>query len=69
MSVRTPYTIRSRTITHIAARMNGYAPLRWPRGRTSRRAARSAAVHSSTSSQKKSTSERVTLNPFAKNAR
>ena len=40
-----------------------------PRGRTSRRAARSAAVHSSRTSQTNRTSARVTLKPLAKNAR
>ena len=44
-------------------------PPRWPRGRTSRRLARSAAVHSRITSQKNRTSARVTLWPFAKNAR
>src|ERR1043166_645682 len=32
MSETTPKTIRSRTITHIAARMNAYLIPRWPRG-------------------------------------
>ena len=44
-------------------------PPRCPRGRTSRRIARSAAVHSSSTSQTMSTSVRVTLKPLAKKAR
>ena len=44
-------------------------PPRWPRGRTSRRAARSEAVTSRITSQVKSTRTRVTLNPLARKAR
>ena len=44
-------------------------PPRWPRGWTSRRIARSAAVNSRITSQTKSTRTRVTLSPLAKNAR
>ena len=69
MSVRTLYTVRSRTATASPARRNGYVPPRWPRGRTSRRMPRKAAVHSSATSKKNRTSVRVTLNPLAKNAR
>ena len=61
--------IRSRTTTQTAARRKGYIPPRCPRGSTFRRAERSDALSSSTTSQKNRTSERVTLNPFAKNAR
>ena len=44
-------------------------PPRWPRGRTSRRIARSAASHSRITSHVNSTSTRVTLKPLARNAR
>ena len=44
-------------------------PPRCPRGRTSRRFSRAAAVHSRITSQPNSTTARVTLNPFAKKAR
>ena len=43
-------------------------PPRWPRGCTSRRIARRAAVHSRMTSQPKRTSVRVALSPLAKNA-
>ena len=69
MSVSTPKTMRSRTITHNAARMSGYTPPRCPRGRTSRRAERSAAVTSTATSKRNSTNVRVTLLPLARNAR
>src|SRR5829696_2021220 len=44
-------------------------PPRWPRGRTSRRFARIAAVHSRSTSHTNRTRDRDTLKAFAKNAR
>ncbi len=49
--------------------MTGYRPPRWPRGRTSRRAARVDATTSSTISQTISTTTRRAADPLAKNAR
>jgi len=61
MSLMTLNTVRSRTNTARPARTRLYLSERWPRGRTSRRIAFAAAVHSITSSQMNNTSVRVML--------